>query len=170
MFTEEIKIPYDRIAVLIGQRGATKNFLEGKLGVKIKVSSSTGEVNLQSDDSLKLFIARQVVSAIARGFNPEVAVMLLDDQNSFELINIKDFSKGNITVSRGRLIGTEGRARKYIEQLTDTYIIIYGKTVGIIGHTKNVFIARKAIENLLRGSKHGNVYAMLEKNRRKNSA
>ncbi|MEW6063299.1 MAG: KH domain-containing protein [Nanoarchaeota archaeon] len=167
MFIEEIKIPNDRIAVLIGKKGTTKKFLENRLGARIKVSSSTGEISLQSDDSLNLFIARQVISAIARGFNPDVAITLLDEQNSFEIINIKDFSKGDIAVARSRVIGTEGRARKYLEQLTDTHIVVYGKTVGIIGPTKNVFIVRRAIENLLRGSKHGNVYAMLEREMKK---
>ena len=38
-----VKIPRDRIAVLIGKDGKTKEMLEGH-GIKITVDSSTGEV------------------------------------------------------------------------------------------------------------------------------
>ena len=61
---------------------------------------------------------------------------------------------------------TEGKARRTIETLTDCYVSIYGRTVAIIGNVENVTIARRAVEGLLRGSKHGNIYKWLEKRRK----
>ena len=63
-------------------------------------------------------------------------------------------------------IGEGGKSRKTIEDLTECYISVYGKTIGIIGEPENVAAARKAVEDLLKGSPHGNVYKLLEKRRR----
>ena len=67
---------------------------------------------------------------------------------------------------KGRLIGTEGKARKTIETLTDCYISVYGKTVAIIGEVRDVSLARSAVEGLLRGAPHGNIYKWLEKRKK----
>ena len=71
---------------------------------------------------------------------------------------------------RARLIGSQGKARKSIEVLTNTEIVVYGKTVGIIGSQEDVFLGKQAIVNLLQGSKHGNVYAYIDKQKRLKSA
>ena len=67
---------------------------------------------------------------------------------------------------KGRVIGQEGKSRKIIEGLTETYISVYGKTISIIGQAENVSVARRAIESLLAGSNHATVYRWLEKKRR----
>ena len=51
--------------------------------------------------------------------------------------------------------------------MTNTSICVYGKTVGIIGKQENTSLAEHAIINLLQGSKHGNVYAFIEKQKKK---
>ncbi|MBL7051408.1 RNA-processing protein, partial [Candidatus Woesearchaeota archaeon] len=45
---------------------------------------------------------------------------------------------------------------------TDTHIVVYGKTIGIVGKLENVSIARQALEMLLEGSPHGNVFKWLD--------
>ena len=50
--------------------------------------------------------------------------------------------------------------------LTDTHISVYGKTIGIIGEHQDVADARTAVENMLKGAPHGNVYKWLEKRRK----
>ena len=50
-----------------------------------------------------------------------------------------------------------------MESLTNTKISIYGKTVGIIGEATNVLLVVHAVERLLKGAKHGNIYAWIEK-------
>ena len=45
-------------------------------------------------------------------------------------------------------------------------ISVFGKTISIIGEFENLAVARKAIELLLSGSPHANVYKWLEKRRR----
>ena len=64
------------------------------------------------------------------------------------------------------MIGSEGKSRKLIEELTESYISVYGKTIAIISAPETALIAKQAIESLLRGSTHANVYKWLEKKRR----
>ncbi|MFA4887329.1 MAG: KH domain-containing protein [Candidatus Nanoarchaeia archaeon] len=165
-FHYELKIPKDRIAVLIGPKGATRKKIEKKLNLRLQIDSQEGEVKLSGEDSLNLLSAQNIVKAIGRGINPEKALDLLEENVVLESIDITDYSgtsKKRLITLRGRLIGTEGKSRKYIEQLTGIYISVYGKTITLLGEYEEVSLARKAIEALLSGSRHSTVYAWLEK-------
>ena len=164
MFSEELKITKDRVAVLIGVKGATKKKIEKKANIKLDITKE-GEVTITGEDSLNIFNSVPIIKFIGRGFNPEVALKLLNEEYSYELINIYDFtgkSKAKFTRIKARLIGTKGKARSVIEKLTDTNICIYGKTVGIIGKVMDVILAKAALEKILKGAPHGNVYKFIE--------
>ena len=168
-FSYELKIPKDRIAVLIGSKGEIKQAIEEATHTHLEIDSSEGDIFIKGSDGLGLYQAREVVQAIGRGFNPEIALLLLKPDYSFELITMTDYhktKKGMIRL-KGRVIGKDGRSRELIEELTETHITIYGKTIGIIGEAERVPIARHALESLLNGSPHSNVYHWLEKQRRK---
>lgn len=167
-YSYELKIPKDRVAVLIGTEGEMKNQLEEATETKLDIDSQEGEVKIVGSDALKLYQTREIVRAIGRGFNPDIAMLLLKQDYIFELINLMDFVKGKNHLLRvkGRIIGTEGKSRKTIEMLTETHVSVYGKTVGVIGLMEGVQEARKAIEALLSGSSHANVYKGLERFRR----
>ena len=169
-FIQDIKIPRDRIAVLIGKKGFVKRHLQSKLNVKIVVDSNIGLVTISGEDNINVYDAKNIIQAIARGVNPEIAMSLLNEENCFESINLIDYakkSKSKLLRIKSRVIGTKGRARRYIEQLTRCNISVYGKTVSIIGAVEDANIARRGIEHLLRGSKHSNVYLWIEKQIRK---
>lgn len=163
----DTKIPKERIAVLIGKEGITKKQIESATNIKLKIDSKEGDVFLEGEDALGLYSAREVVKAIGRGFNPDIALLLLKQDYMFEMINMLDYvkSKNHMIRLKGRVIGAEGRSRKTIEELTETYISVYGKTIGIIGFSENVAIAKKAVESLLSGSPHSSVYKWLERRR-----
>ena len=67
---------------------------------------------------------------------------------------------------KGRVIGQEGKARKYIESYCDVKMVVYGKTIGLVGELEKVAMAKQAIEMLLEGSPHGNVYKWLDNKKR----
>ncbi len=168
-FSYEIKIPKERVAVLIGKKGEIKKSIEEATNSKIGVDSKEGEVTITGEDSLGMFTAREVIKAIARGFNPDVALLLLKQDYVFEIVNISDYtgkSKSKIIRMKGRVIGSEGKTRKVIEELTETHLSVYGKTICIIGTAENAINARKAIESLLEGAQHSSIYKWLEKKRR----
>ena len=167
-FSYTFKIPKERIAILIGKEGEVKKQIEEATKTKIDVDSKEGDVTISGTDGLQLYDAREVVRAIGRGFNPEVGLELLNVDIALEVIDIRDFAGKNTTTLvrlKGRVIGKEGKSRRVLEDLTETNISVYGKTVGVIGQVETLFLARRAIEMLLKGSTHANVYKWLEKQR-----
>tara|TARA_Y100000310_G_C20696153_1_gene825908 strand:+ start:26 stop:541 length:516 start_codon:yes stop_codon:yes gene_type:complete len=163
MFSQELKIPRQRVAVLIGKNGETKRLIARKTKTNISVNKE-GEVIIFSEDNVNSFNAVPIVTAVGRGFNPEIALTLLDENFMFEIISIKDFSRNEKDMERirSRVIGTNGKARTILEKMTNTSLSVYGKTIGIIGKIEDVDLAKRAIEKLLGGAPHGNVYKFIE--------
>lgn len=172
--TEEVSkfvvtIPQNRIGALIGPSGRVKKRLENLAGVEIDIHSGSGEVIIASKpkqtDPFLVIKARDFVHAVGRGFNPQVAFALLDEEMYLEIINMKlivGTNPNKLVRFRGRIIGKEGRTRRIIEETTGTRISVFGNTVGIIGPYERLKVARDAIHMILQGSKHGTVYAFLE--------
>ena len=166
-FAYQVKVPKDRVAVLIGKNGETKKLLIELTKTKIDIDSNEGEVNVSGDDALNLYSTREIIKAIARGFNPETALLLLKQDYAFDIINLPDFENPNQFLRiKGRVIGKDGKSRRLIEEFTETYISVYGKTVAFIGQVDTLFLARKAVEMLIKGSPHSNVYSWLERRKR----
>ena len=172
--TEEVSkfvvtIPQNRIGALIGPSGRVKKRLEDLARVEIDIHSGSGEVIIASKpkmtDPFLVIKARDFVHAVGRGFNPQVAFALLDEEMYLEIINMKlivGTNPNKLVRFRGRIIGKEGRTRRIIEETTGTRISVFGNTVGIIGPYERLKVARDAIHMILQGSKHGTVYAFLE--------
>ncbi|MAG78014.1 RNA-processing protein [archaeon] len=168
MNRKELKIPKERVAVLIGKDGEVKKRLEELGKVKLEIDSQEGDVTIDGD-SLEVYVMQSVVKAIARGFNPKYAEQLLKEDNALEIIEVQDYvgkSKKNQMRLKARVIGQEGKARKYIEGVCEVRIVVYGKTISIIGEVERVSIAKQTIEMLLEGSPHGNVYKWLDNKKR----
>ncbi len=167
-FAYELKIPKERVAVLIGKKGELKRQLEHVTKTKIKIDSDEGDVSISGKDALLLYTCREIIKAIGRGFNPEIAMQLLKQDYGIEFISLNDYAATPKSLERlrGRVIGEGGKSRRTIEDLTFTNISVYGKTIGIIGPLEQIPNARKAVEALLAGRKHGTVYKFLEKKRK----
>jgi ribosomal RNA assembly protein len=170
---EEIKIPKQRIAILIGEKGVTKRQIEKVTKTQIDVSSKEGDVFIDGEDSLMVVIASHIVKAIGRGFNPNIALGLAREDTIMEMVNMQDYagsSKKSEERLRSRIIGTGGKARKTIETMTDTQVSIYGKTVAIIGKPESVFLARRGVEMILNGAPHSHAYMWIRKQLEKEEA
>ncbi len=164
----ELKIPKERVAVLIGTAGKIKKELEAQTDARIHVDSAEGDVTVTGSNSVNLFALRDIVLAIGRGFSPEKAQLLLKGDYALEVLSMAAYAKGKTHQVRlkGRIIGADGKARRTIEQLTGAYLCVYGKTVSVLGPVANVALARRAVEGLLSGNTHAAVYKFLEKARR----
>ena len=164
MFQAEIRIPKDRIAVLVGTKGTMRRTIEKKTSTHLRISKE-GEVTISSDDNLYVYVTTMIVRAIGRGFNPRIALQLWNEENTLEVLDIRDFSgksEKKLHRIKSRLIGTQGKARHIIEKNTMTTIIVYGKTVSVIGKVDDVTVARRALEKLMQGSPHTNVYNFID--------
>ena len=163
----DIKIPEERIGVLVGPGGSIKHLIEEKTKTTLEIDSETGTVSIaSSEDPLQGLRVMDLVKAIGRGFSPERALAILDDE--MLMLDVLDISKMASTKSdmeriKGRIIGKDGRSREIMERLSGTKVSVYGKTVSVLGYPEQVRVARTAIEMLLDGAPHGNVYSFLEK-------
>jgi len=173
-FEKLIRIPNDRIAVLIGKSGNVKSKIEELCHVSLDIDGETGEVFITSGDNVEKiqpFKAMEIVAAIGRGFSPENAMTLLQGENVLHIIDLREFagkSNANIERIKGRIIGEGGRARRNMENLSGTHISVYGKTVSIIGDASKLRLAVDAIYSISSGSMHGAVYTKLESANRRN--
>jgi ribosomal RNA assembly protein len=163
----EIKIPEERIGVLVGPGGSIKNLIEEKTKTELVIDSETGTVSIASaEDPLMAMRVMDLVRAIGRGFSPERALPVLDDD--MLMLDVLDLSKmvgtkSDMARMKGRIIGKDGRTREIMERLSGAKVSVYGKTVALLGYPEQIRIARAAIEMLLEGAPHGNVYSFLEK-------
>lgn len=165
--TQHIRAPNDRIGVIIGQKGNTKKIIEEKGQCKLKIDSKTGMVQIHdAKDPLEELRTRDAIAAIARGFSPEKALRIMDEEElTLETINLSNIATNEKEIKRisSRIIGTNGRMREHIEKMTDCNISIYGKTISIIGKPKEKQTAHTSIQMLINGAPHGPVYSFLEK-------
>jgi ribosomal RNA assembly protein len=164
---QHVKIPQDRIGVLIGEGGETMREIEDRADVRLDIDSENGSVEIESvGDPIQALKGPDIVKAIGRGFAPEEAMRLLDDEMQlFDLIDIESATrnKKDLRRQKGRLIGEGGRTRELMEELSGATVVIYGTTLGIIGKPEQVDAVRSAAEMILDGAPHGAVYSFLER-------
>jgi ribosomal RNA assembly protein len=168
-----VRIPKERIGVLVGPDGKTKHLIEEKLMVELQIESESGGVTVllseKAHDPSQLFRAKDIVLAIGRGFSPEQAFRLLrNEKEIFDFVDLRAIfgrSESDIKRVKGRVIGANGKTRRLIEELTDSSVVIYGHTIGFIGTFERVDVARNAVQMLINGSQHHTVYKYLQRKR-----
>lgn len=171
-FRQLVRVPIERVAVLIGRKGETKKQLEEACRVSLEIDGESGEVGITSEspgegEPLK---ATSIVEAVGRGFSPHRALRLLDPETALEIVDLRDYagkSENSLERIRGRIIGLDGKSRRVIEELTRCQLSVYGRTVSIIGEVSEAKLARDAVDMLASGSQHKSVYNMLQKSRTK---
>jgi len=78
-FEKIIRIPNDRIAVLIGKSGNVKLKIEELCYVSLDIDGDTGEVLIKTQGhvgKIQPFKAMEIVTAIGRGFSGSTALIV----------------------------------------------------------------------------------------------
>lgn len=167
-----IKIPRERVGVLIGSQGDAKRIIQDKGDVILQVDSEEGEVELTPKpdaDPVNFWCSQNVVKAIGRGFSPQRAFRLFDEEDAMlELIDLRLLvgkSRLQLQRVRSRIIGKGGKIRALIEELTGAYLSVYGHTVGLIGDLEQVRIGKEAVMMIIKGCSHKTVLRFLHRKR-----
>ena len=163
-----IRIPHDRVGVLIGPDGKVKSRIEKVFKVSLVIESESGNVEVvltpdQPDVSI-IFTVANIVKAIGRGFSPERALLLANEDFDLSIVDLEEHvgpSRSAQDRVKGRIIGKEGKSRALIEELTETQMSVYGSTVALIGNVESLPAATEAVMMLIRGKFHKTVYNYL---------
>ena len=167
-----IRMPKERVGILIGSEGKIKQYIEEKLDVKLDVDSEgsiTIVLNENAKDPSMLLKAKDIATAIGRGFSPDTAFRLIRNEDDiFDMVDLRVIfgrSESDIKRIKGRIIGSDGKTRKLIEELSEADVVVYGHTVGIIGSFEQADTARNAVQMIIEGCQHHTVYKYLHRKR-----
>ena len=162
------RIPHDRVGVLIGPEGKVKARIEKTFKVSLLIESESGNVEVilnkdQLDVSI-IFTVANIVKAIGRGFSPDRAMLLGNEDFDLSIIDLEEHVGPTHSAQervKGRIIGKGGKSRALIEELTETQMSVYGSTVALIGNIESLPAATEAVMMLIRGKFHKTVYNYL---------
>jgi ribosomal RNA assembly protein len=168
-----IRIPKERVGVLIGKDGDTKKTIEKISQMHLEIDSEEGEVSFNEQDAKDPLIplkVEDIIRAIGRGFSPEHAFRLFGEETELFIFDIYDYvgkKESHLIRVKARVIGREGKTKRVIEGLTGAVMSVYGHTVAVIADFESMDIAKKALDMLLAGSEHPTVYRYLEREMKK---
>lgn len=163
--TEIIKIPDERISIIIGKNGQTKKKIEEKCRIKLRIRDDEVEI---SGDAENIFFAVDVVKAIGRGFSPRKALQLAKDDYALYVISLREALPTEKAIERmkARIIGEKGKIKTEIESATESFVSVYGHTVAVIAKIDTIEYAKEAIYKIIEGAPHSTVLSYLSKARR----
>ena len=166
---EIIKVTLQSIPMIIGPNGVTKRRIEKATHTRLEIDSHTGEIIIVGGNNYyDVYNSKKLVSAISRGFSPEVAFDILKDDYTIEVITLSDMAGKNesrLEQIKGRIIGREGSIKSMIERHFNCHISVFGKTVGIIARSEDMAEIQKIVEAIIGGCKHTTVFRMLKTNK-----
>lgn len=142
-----------------------KKRLEKELEVKITNKGKNVFVDGEAD---KEFEALQVMEAINLDFSVEKALLLTQEDTILQTLHIKDITKRHdLERVRARIIGTQGKTLKTLNNITGCEFSLSDNEIGIIGNIENIEDAKQSVTSIIQGSKQSNVYSRAEKQRKK---
>lgn len=124
-----------------------------------------GDLQLEGEGGSEWF-AETVLSALALGFEYKKALKMLNDEYFLEVIDLNAAmwgKKNRIEQMKGRIIGTEGKAKATLEELSGCWLSVTEDKVALLGRYEDLKDAKEGVLKLLEGKAHGTVYAFLEK-------
>lgn len=138
-----------------------KEMLEKKLNLQITIEED--DIIVQGDQYDE-YMGAPPLEALSLGFSINDALSLLNEDKQLNVIEMKDYVKEHsLSRVKARIIGKGGKAKRHVEELTNTKISIHDNRIGIIGNYDDVDLAVDALMRLIHGSPHSNVYRYIEK-------
>ncbi|MCL5440389.1 MAG: hypothetical protein M1448_00690 [Candidatus Marsarchaeota archaeon] len=158
---EEIFIPRERVKALKEDKEGIEAIARG-CNCRITVSDDNPVV--AEGGGYEEYVARNVITAFGRGFPVKTALLLARDDYYFYTIDLDNVfkNKNRIKAVKGRLIGIEGKAIRYIGTVSSAKMCVYGDKISVIGKMEAVEEAEEAIKSIINGSKHGKAYSRME--------
>lgn len=120
----------------------TLDLVEGRMEVK---------TTRKTFDPSSILDARDLIKLLSRSVPAPQALKILDDGIACDVIKIRGLvrNKEKFVKRRQRILGPNGSTLKALELLTETYILVQGNTVSVMGPYKGLKEVRRVIEDCM---------------------
>lgn len=164
---EQLYIPHRRISTMRGNRNII-NRVERLC--KCRINLSTDDILEIEGDAFSEFSAKNILYAFGRGFDIGIASRLSNMDYYFSSIDLGQLVSSDKRVKqiKSRIIGKDGRTKKYIEEVSGASMSVYGDTVSFVGTISGINEAETAVNTLIEGGTHRLAYTRMEAAHRKN--
>ncbi|KAM3453340.1 hypothetical protein MY5147_008727 [Beauveria neobassiana] len=120
----------------------TLDLVEGSMMVK---------TTRKTFDPAAILNARDLIKLLARSVPAPQAIKILEDGVACDVIKIRNLvgNKDRFIKRRQRILGPDGSTLKALELLTETYILVHGNTVSVMGSYKGLKEVRRVVEDCM---------------------
>ena len=106
---------------------------------------------LKTYDPAAILKARDLIKLLSRSVPAPQAVKILDDGVACDVVKIRGLvrNKERFVKRRQRILGPNGSTLKAIELLTETYVLVQGNTVSVMGPYKGLKEVRRIVTDCM---------------------
>ncbi|KAK6090802.1 hypothetical protein P3W45_000047 [Vairimorpha bombi] len=112
--------------------------------------------NKKTRDPFIFIKACDFLRLVAKNVEVEIAMKVLEDEFSGEIINIRKMVKSEkvFTKRRDRLIGKNSMVLKALKMISKCHIIITGKNIGVVGSYDGLSTVKQIVVDCMSNNKH----------------
>jgi len=122
--------------------GCTLDLVQGRMSVM---------TTRKTYDPAAILNARDCILLLARSVPAPQAIKIFEDETACDIIKIRNLvrNKERFAKRRQRILGPNGSTLKALELLTNTYILVQGNTVSVMGPYKGLKEVRRVVEDCM---------------------